>query len=222
LVSVLAERPPGRRPSNSRRALPLEGGRPGRRFAANNQQPGTNNQLFGRRSPRIHRTPGPRPLMPSFDIVSELDKQEVRNAVDQANRELVNRFDFRGTGCAFEQDEFVVTMKGQSEYQLKQMLEILKPRLIGRGIDMRCAELADAESNVAAARQKLTLKQGIDQKNAKDIIKRIKDAKLKVEAQINAEKVRVSAKKRDDLQAVIALLRAAELELPLQFENFRD
>jgi uncharacterized protein YajQ (UPF0234 family) len=160
--------------------------------------------------------------MPSFDIVSELDKQEVRNAVDQANRELVNRFDFRGSGCTFEQDDFVVTMKGQSEYQLKQMLEILKPRLIARGIDMRCAELADAESNVAAARQKVTLKQGIDQKNAKDIIKRIKDAKLKVEAQINAEKVRVSAKKRDDLQTVIALLRAAELDLPLQFENFRD
>jgi len=160
--------------------------------------------------------------MPTFDIVSECDKQEVRNAVDQANRELVNRFDFRGTGCAFELDEFVVTMKGQSEYQLKQMLEILKPRLIARGIDMRCAELADAESNVAAARQKVTLKQGIDQKNAKDIIKRIKDAKLKVEAQINAEKVRVSAKKRDDLQTVIALLRTAELDLPLQFENFRD
>lgn len=160
--------------------------------------------------------------MPSFDIVSELDKHEVRNAIDQANRELGNRFDFRGTGCVFEQEEYVVTLKAQGEFQLKQMLEILKPRLVARGVDIRCMEIADAETNLAAARQKVTLKQGIDQKNAKDIIKRIKDAKLKVEAQINAEKVRVSAKKRDDLQTVIALLRAAELELPLQFENFRD
>lgn len=160
--------------------------------------------------------------MPSFDIVSELDKHEVRNAIDQANRELVNRFDFRGTGCEFEQEEFVVTLKAQSKFQLKQMLEILKPRLVARGIDIRSMEVADPESNVAAAQQTVTLKQGIEQKQAKDIIKRIKDAKIKVEAQINGEKVRVSGKKRDDLQLTMALLRAAELELPLQFENFRD
>lgn len=160
--------------------------------------------------------------MPSFDIVSELDKHEVRNAIDQANRELGNRFDFRGTGCTFELEEYVVTLKAQGDFQLKQMLEILKPRLVARGIDIRCMEVADPEVNLAAARQKVTLKQGIDQKSAKDIIKRIKDAKLKVEAQINGEKLRVTGKKRDDLQTAIALLRTAELELPLQFENFRD
>jgi cyclic-di-GMP-binding protein len=162
------------------------------------------------------------PTMPTFDIVSELDKHEVLNAIDQANRELVNRFDFRGTGCVFELDEFVVTMKAQSDFQLKQMLDILKPRLVARGVDIRCMEIADAETNLAAARQKVTLKQGIDQKNAKDIIRQLKDAKIKVEAQINAEKVRVSGKKRDDLQNAIALLRKLELDLPLQFENFRD
>lgn len=160
--------------------------------------------------------------MPSFDVVSELDKHEVRNAVDQANRELGNRFDFRGTGCAFELDEFVVTLKAEGEFQLKQMLEILKPRLVARGIDIRCMDVADPESNLAAARQKVTLKQGIDQKNAKDIIRQFKDAKIKVEAQINGEKLRVNGKKRDDLQAAIALLRGLELDLPLQFENFRD
>ncbi|MGE4072433.1 MAG: YajQ family cyclic di-GMP-binding protein [Lysobacterales bacterium] len=160
--------------------------------------------------------------MPSFDVVSELDKHEVRNAIDQANRELGNRFDFRGTGCVFELDEFVVTLKAQGEFQLKQMLEILKPRLVARGIDIRCMEVADPESNLAAARQKVTLKQGVDQKNAKDIIRQLKDARIKVEAQINGEKLRVSGKKRDDLQAAIALLRGLELDLPLQFENFRD
>ena len=135
---------------------------------------------------------------------------------------MTTRFDFRGSGCEFEHEDFVVTIKAQRKFQIKQMLEILKPRLVARGIDIRCMELAGPEVNLAAARQKVTLKQGIDQKQANDIIKRIKDAKLKVEAQINAEKVRVSAKKRDDLQTVIALLRTAELDLPLQFENFRD
>lgn len=160
--------------------------------------------------------------MPTFDIVSELDKQEVRNAIDQANRELTTRFDFRGSGCEFEHEDFVVTIKAQSKFQIKQMLEILKPRLVARGIDIRCMELAEPEVNLAAARQKITLKQGIEQKIAKEIIKMIKDAKIKVEAQINGEKLRVSGKKRDDLQLVMALLRKAELELPLQFDNFRD
>lgn len=160
--------------------------------------------------------------MPTFDIVSELDKQEVRNAIDQANRELTTRFDFRGTGCEFEQEDYVVTLKAQSKFQLKQMLDILKPRLAARGIDNRCMELADPETNLAAARQKVTLRQGLEQKLAKELIKLIKDAKIKVEAQINGEKVRVSGKKRDDLQAVIALLRKTEFELPLQFDNFRD
>ncbi len=160
--------------------------------------------------------------MPSFDTVSELDHHEVQNAVDQANRELQNRFDFRGSGAVFEREEWVLTMKAPSDFQLKQMLEILKPRLIARGIDARCLDVAEPEVNLASARQRVTLKQGIDQKVAKDLIKRMKDAKLKVEAQINGEKLRVTAKKRDDLQAAIALMKASEVELPLQFNNFRD
>ncbi len=160
--------------------------------------------------------------MPSFDIVSKLDLHELTNAVDQANRELVNRFDFKGTGAVYERDDTVVTMKAQAEFQLKQMLDILKQRLASRHIDIRCAEIADPETNLASAKQKVTLKQGIDQPLAKEIIKKIKDAKLKVEAQIQGDKLRVTGKKRDDLQTTIALLRATDLKMPLQYENFRD
>ena len=162
--------------------------------------------------------------MPSFDIVSKLDLHELTNAIDQANRELSNRFDFKGTDAVFERsEETVITLKAPAEFQLKQMLDIFKQRLASRHIDIRGAEIADAEINLASARQKVTLKQGIDQPAAKDIVKRIKDAKLKVEAQIQGDKLRVSAKKRDDLQTAIALLRAAQdIKLPLQFENFRD
>jgi len=161
--------------------------------------------------------------MPSFDLVSKLDLQELTNAVDQANRELNNRFDFKGTDAQFERtEESIVTLKAQAEFQLKQMLDILKQRLASRHIDIRCAEIADPEVNLASARQKVTLKQGIEQPLAKDIIKRIKDAKLKVETQIQGDKLRISGKKKDDLQGAIALLRGAELKMPLQFENFRD
>ena len=162
--------------------------------------------------------------MPSFDIVSKLDLHELTNALDQANRELANRFDFKGTDAEFERsEETVVTLKAQAEFQLKQMLDVLKQRLAARHIDIRCAEIADPEINLASARQKVTLKQGIDQPAAKDIIKRMKDAKLKVEAQIQGDKLRITGKKRDDLQTAIALLRAAaDIKLPLQYENFRD
>ena len=162
--------------------------------------------------------------MPSFDIVSKLDLHELTNAIDQANRELANRFDFKGTGAEFERsEETVVILKAQAEFQLKQMLDIFKQRLASRHIDIRCAEIADPEINLATARQKVTLKQGIEQPVAKDIIRRIKDAKLKVEVQIQGDKLRATAKKRDDLQAAIALLRgAADIKLPLQYENFRD
>src|SRR5215475_12529838 len=117
--------------------------------------------------------------MPSFDVVSKLDLHELTNAVDQANRELANRFDFKGTGAEFERTaEAVVTLKAQAEFQLKQMLEIFKQRLAGRRIDVRAAEVADAEINLASARQAVTLKQGIDQPLAKDIVRRLKDSKL--------------------------------------------
>lgn len=160
--------------------------------------------------------------MPSFDIVSEVDKHELTNAVDQANRELGNRFDFKGTDARFELDDAVITQRAPSEFQLKQMLEILRQRLVARGIDVRCLDEADPEVNLAEARQKITVKQGIEQPMAKKIIATIKAAKLKVDTQIQGDKLRVNGKKRDDLQAAIALLRGAELELPLQYENFRD
>jgi uncharacterized protein YajQ (UPF0234 family) len=160
--------------------------------------------------------------MPSFDIVSKADEHELTNAVDQAKRDLENRYDLRGTNARFELGDFVVTQFAPSEHQLDQLLEMLRLRLAKRGIDLRCLELGDVESNLAEARRKITIKQGIEQKQAKIIIAKLKEAKLKVDAQINGDKLRVSGKKRDDLQAAIAVLRAAELEVPLQFENFRD
>jgi uncharacterized protein YajQ (UPF0234 family) len=160
--------------------------------------------------------------MPSFDIVSEVDKHELTNAIDQAQRELGNRFDFRNVEATFELEDVVVAMKAPSEFQLKQMRDILAARMIARGIDVRCLDDGEVETNVAGARQKITVKQGIEQKVAKKIIAAIKEAKLKVEPQINGDKLRVNGKKRDDLQTAIALLRKSEFELPLQFDNFRD
>src|SRR5690606_33851377 len=138
--------------------------------------------------------------MPSFDIVSEVDKHELTNAIDQANRELVNRFDFRGTDASFELNEHVVQLVAPSEFQLKQMQDILRQRMSARGIDVRCLEEGSVETNLAGARQKVTVKQGIEQPIAKKIIAAIKQAKIKVEAQIQGDKLRVNGKKRDDLQ----------------------
>ncbi|MEQ1438321.1 YajQ family cyclic di-GMP-binding protein [Fontimonas sp. SYSU GA230001] len=160
--------------------------------------------------------------MPSFDIVSKVDKHELSNAVDQARRELGNRFDFRGVDAAFELDDSVITLSAPNDFQLKQMQDILHPRLAARGIDLRCLDAAEPEINLSRARQKITVKQGIEQAVAKKIITKIKESKLKVEAQIHGDKLKVSGKKRDDLQAAIALLRKADVEVPLQFENFRD
>ena len=160
--------------------------------------------------------------MPSFDVVSEVDSHELTNAVDQANRELGNRFDFKGVDAKFALDEQVITQSAPSDFQLQQMTEILRARLIARGIDVRCLEFCEVETNVAGARQKVTVKQGIERELAKKIQSSLKDAKLKVDSQINGDKLRVNGKKRDDLQAAIALLKGAEFELPLQFDNFRD
>ena len=160
--------------------------------------------------------------MPSFDVVSEVDSHELTNAVDQANRELGNRFDFKGVDAKFALDEQVITQSAPSDFQLQQMTEILRARLIARGIDVRCLEFGEVETNVAGARQKVTVKQGIERELAKKIQSSLKEAKLKVDSQINGDKLRVNGKKRDDLQAAIALLKGAEFELPLQFDNFRD
>ena len=160
--------------------------------------------------------------MPSFDVVSELNAHEVANAVDQANRELAQRFDFKDTGARFELEEATVTLHAQVDFQLKQMLEILKLRLGKRGIDLTCLDIKEPEVNLAAARQQVLLKQGIDADTGRKITRLIKDSKLKVQAGIQGEKVRVSGKQRDDLQAAIQLLRGSKVDLPLQFNNFRD
>ena len=160
--------------------------------------------------------------MPSFDVVSEVDKHELTNAVDQANRELATRFDFKGTDANFELEGYVVTQVAPSAFQLKQMIDILRGRLSARGIDVRCMDVAEPLENLGGARQKITIRQGIEQAVAKKLIVAVKQAKLKVETQINGDKLRVSGKKRDDLQEVIALLRKTDVELPLQFQNFRD
>ena len=160
--------------------------------------------------------------MPSFDVVSEIDAHEVTNAVDQANREIQQRFDFKDTGATFELNEFTVTMRAEVEFQLKQMLDILKTRLAKRGIDALCVDAKDPTSNLAAATQEVVLKHGIDADSGRKITKLIKESKMKVQAAFQGDKVRVTGKKRDDLQEAIAMLRKAETDVPLQFNNFRD
>ena len=160
--------------------------------------------------------------MPSFDVISEVDKHELTNAVDQANRELTTRFDFKGVDARFVLEDGVITQSAPSEFQLQQMLDILRARLIARKIDVRALDIADPETNLGGSRQKITVKQGIEQPVAKKLVATLKAAKLKVEAQINGDKLRVSGKKRDDLQAAMAVLRKADVELPLQFDNLRD
>jgi uncharacterized protein YajQ (UPF0234 family) len=160
--------------------------------------------------------------MPSFDVVSELNLHEVANAVDQANRELTQRFDFKDTGACYELVEFTITLQAQVEFQLKQMLEILKLRLSKRGIDLICLDVKDPQTNLASARQEVILKHGIDADSARKITRIIKDSKLKVQAGIQGEKVRVTGKQRDDLQSAIQLLRGSKVDVPLQFNNFRD
>jgi uncharacterized protein YajQ (UPF0234 family) len=160
--------------------------------------------------------------MPSFDAVSELNSHEVTNALDQANRELVQRFDFKDTGAQFELKDFTVTLKAQVDFQLKQMLEILKLRLSKRGIDLVCLEIKEPTTTLATAQQEVLLRQGIDQETGKKISRLVKDSKLKVQASLQGDKVRISGKQRDDLQAAMALLRGAKLDVALQFNNFRD
>jgi len=160
--------------------------------------------------------------MPSFDIVSELDKHELTNAIDQANREVTTRFDFKGTNSKFVQNENTIHMESQSEFQLQQMLDILQNKMTKRGIDIACLEVKDAEIHMNNARQDVLVKEGIETELAKKIVKMIKDKKLKVQSQIQGDQVRVTGKKRDDLQEVIAMLRAESLDMPLQYVNFRD
>jgi cyclic-di-GMP-binding protein len=160
--------------------------------------------------------------MPSFDVVSEIDTHELTNAVDQAIRELTQRFDFKGTDSSFELEDTTVTMTAPADFQLKQMLDILKLRMSKRGIDVACLEVKDPEVNLARAKQLVICKNGIDADSGRKVSRLIKDSKLKVQAQVQGDKVRIIGKKRDDLQEAIAFLRKAEVGVPLQFNNFRD
>lgn len=160
--------------------------------------------------------------MPSFDVVSELNHHEIRNAVDQANREIDTRFDFRGADAKYELEGAEITVDAKAEFQLKQMLDILKLKLAKRGVDLVCLEEKDPEVNLARAKQKVLLREGIDADAARTIQRAVKDSKLKVQAAIQGDKVRVTGKSRDDLQAAIALLRRTKVDVPLQFNNFRD
>ena len=160
--------------------------------------------------------------MPTFDIVSEVDMQEVRNSVDQASRELGTRFDFRGVTASFELEEDAILIRAQEEFQIEQMEDILRDKLIRRKVDTGCLEGGTIEATGREKRRRYRIVQGIDGDQCRAIVKRVKDSKLKVQASIQGEKIRITGKKRDDLQQVIAMLREAELDIPLQFENFRD
>jgi uncharacterized protein YajQ (UPF0234 family) len=160
--------------------------------------------------------------MPSFDIVSEVNPHEVTNAVDQASREVDQRFDFKGTNAKFELKDSVVTLSAQADFQLKQMLEILKLKLSKRGVDVACLKVDEPVTTGQTARQLVTLRQGVDADLGRKIQRLVKDSKLKVQAAIQDKQVRVTGKSRDDLQAVIALVRKGGSDLPLQYTNFRD
>ncbi|MGG5292230.1 YajQ family cyclic di-GMP-binding protein [Pseudomonas shirazensis] len=161
--------------------------------------------------------------MPSFDVVSELDKHEVQNAVDNAIKELDRRYDLKGKGSfEFKEKDQTVLMTAEAEFQLEAMVEILRGALVKRKIEVKCLEVKDAYASGKEMKQEATFREGIDKELAKKIVAHIKDAKLKVQAAIQGEQVRVTGKKRDDLQEAIAALRAKEFDMPLQFNNFRD
>jgi hypothetical protein len=161
--------------------------------------------------------------MPSFDIVSEVDKQEVKNAVEQANKEVSTRFDFKGTDARVEQAEYVLTVFADNEFQLDQAQEVLNGKLIKRGIDIKCLDVGKVEKITGnKVKRSVTVKTGVEIELAKKIVKEIKDSKLKVQASIQGETVRVTGAKRDLLQEAIALVRKQIADFPLQFQNFRD
>jgi len=160
--------------------------------------------------------------MPSFDVVSEVNQHELSNGVDQANREVTTRFDFKGTGSNFELADNVITMNTESDFQLTQMYDILCSKLVKRSIDIACLEKGEAVIQARTATQTIKVNEGIETPAAKNMIKLIKQSKAKVQTAIQGEQLRVTGKKRDDLQAVIALLKDSNLEIPLQYKNFRD
>lgn len=160
--------------------------------------------------------------MPSFDVVSEVDLHEVRNAVDQANREVAQRFDFKGIDASFELGDGEIVLKAESEFHLQQMTDILYSKMAKRKVDIQSLDPQPPEQSGKVARQRLRVRQGIDAELARRMVKDIKATKIKVQAQIQGDQLRVSGKKRDDLQQVIAFMREQKYDIPLQFTNFRD
>ena len=161
--------------------------------------------------------------MPAFDIVSEVDQHELTNAVDQANRELDNRYDFRGSDAKVEQADKVLTLFADSDFQLEQLLDILRMKLVKRKIEVSCLEIKDPMGQGKMRKQDVIVREGIEKALSRKIVKLVKESKLKVQVAVQGESVRVTGKKRDDLQQVMALLRGNDsLDMPLQFNNFRD
>ena len=160
--------------------------------------------------------------MPTFDVVSEIDVHELTNAVDQTNREVNTRFDFKDSGARVEQAESELTLVASSEFQVDQVRDILEKKMTKRGIDIACLEIRPAEMRGKEARQTVIARQGIDKELSRKLVKMIKETKLKVQTSIQGEQLRVSGKKRDDLQQVMGVLREKDVGRPLQFQNFRD
>ena len=160
--------------------------------------------------------------MPSFDTVSEVNHHELSNAIDQANREIGTRYDFKGSDAKIEQVDNQLTLSAESDFQIKQMTPILKEKMSKRGIDVSCLEFSDVIEMNKRARQQVLVREGLDQELARKIVRIIKDSKIKAQAAIQGDQVRVTGKKRDDLQQIMKLLRKANLGIPLQFNNFRD
>lgn len=162
--------------------------------------------------------------MPSFDIVSEVEKTEVKNAVEQTNKEVGTRFDFKGSDARVEQAELALTLFADNEFQLGQVQDILNGKLAKRGVDIRALEIGDKIEKISGNKVKrtCTVKVGVEIELAKKIVKQIKDSKMKVQASIQGDAVRVSGKNRDDLQAAIAFVKKSVTDFPLQYQNFRD
>lgn len=160
--------------------------------------------------------------MPSFDVVSEVEKHELTNAVDQANRIVTTRFDFKGVDASFELKDFNVTLTAEAEFQVTQMLDMLKSSLHKNGIDIACLQESEPKASGKYVKQEIIVRTGLESEVCKSIVKLLKESKMKVQSQIQSDQVRVTGKKRDDLQSAIQLLKESKVEMPLQFSNFRD
>jgi cyclic-di-GMP-binding protein len=160
--------------------------------------------------------------MPSFDVVSEVNKVELKNAVDQSNKEIANRFDFKGSDARIEQAELVLTLYADDDFKLKQVTDVLLTKCAKRGVDVRMFDSKSVEKIGTKVKQPIHVKVGIEQEKAKSIVKLVKDSKMKVQASIQGNAVRISGAKKDDLQAAIQLIRKSVTDIPLQFQNFRD